>query len=117
MNKGEILALGVPADRVRDFQALYNRDMRKAAAHLTENPARAAISAMLPMIRRPENLRQLLTSINFMYWVENQPIRQKEAAPGATNTKDGRAEQKSDKPNHSTAIISGIREEIQDEKR
>lgn len=41
--------------------------------------------------------------------------RRKKAAPGATNTQDGKAEQKSSELNHSTAIISGIQEETQDE--
>lgn len=31
MTKAEILALGVPEDRVRDFQELYTRDVRRVA--------------------------------------------------------------------------------------
>ena len=43
--------------------------------------------------------------------------KHKKAVLSATNTQDGKAEQASNEPNYSTAIIGGIQEEIQDGKR
>lgn len=76
MKKEEALALGVPEERIREFQDLYNRDLRRVAARVNESGGggvRAAIASMLPMIQDVDNLRKLLMSVTHFYITENRP--------------------------------------------
>lgn len=69
MTKAEILALGVPEDRVRDFQEHYTRDVRRVAKKQAPGtaPIRAAIVSMLPMIRDTGKLRRVLDLVTRIY--------------------------------------------------
>lgn len=75
MNRQEVLALGVPEEKYKEFQYLYNRDLekaaaRKAAAEGGNIETRAAINAMLKLINRPETLNSILKFINTAYYRE-----------------------------------------------
>lgn len=75
MTRDEVLALGVPADKVRAFQAAYMKDLNKLATkkRMEEDEnyeTRAAIAAMLKMIKRRETLHKVLQFINKEYFRE-----------------------------------------------
>lgn len=76
MSRDEVLAFGVPEDKVKEFQEVYNRDLRKAADRLTRKrdddggETRAAIYAMLKLIKQPDTLARILQNINKAYYTE-----------------------------------------------
>lgn len=76
MTKEEVLALGVPEDKYREFQTLYNRDLNKLSKHYERAEAdegyqtRSAIHAMLKMIKKPKTLHDILKYINKAYYRE-----------------------------------------------
>lgn len=75
MTKEEVLALGVLPEKYREFQRVYNRDLNQRAQSNGEMreadwQVRAAITAMLKLIKRPETLNQILTYINKAYFRE-----------------------------------------------
>ena len=78
MKKSEVLALGVPEDRIREFQDLYNRDLDNRMRHPKDSGIRSAIASMLPMIQQEENLRKILKSVTHFYIAENSPPKLKE---------------------------------------
>lgn len=70
MNKEEALALGVPEERLRDFQEVYNRDIRRAVRNQQAGSAkavRAAIDSMLPLIHSVAALREILEVVTRLY--------------------------------------------------
>ena len=75
MNREEVLALGVPEEKYKEFQYLYNRDLEKAANRKCQTDeeggqTRSAIHAMLKLIKRPETLDSILKYINRSYYGE-----------------------------------------------
>ena len=75
MNKNEVLALGVPEEKYREFQYYYNRDLEKLANRKrTEEDVnwetRSAIQSMLKLIKRPETLKAILVYVNSAYFKE-----------------------------------------------
>lgn len=75
MNREEVLALGVPEEKYKEFQYLYNRDLEKAANRKCRlddegGQTRSAIYAMLKLIKRPETLNSILKYINTAYYRE-----------------------------------------------
>lgn len=75
MTKEEILALGVPEEKYREFQRIYSRDVNRAAKHERtvegiDQETRAAIHAMLKLIKRPETLGKILKYVNTAYYNE-----------------------------------------------
>lgn len=70
MNKDEVLALGVPEERLRDFQDKYNRDLKRAIKNQQDGSAkaiRAAIDSMLPLIHSTPALREILKFVTRIY--------------------------------------------------
>ena len=55
VKKDEVLALGVPEDKIREFQTLYNRDLDSRMKHPNNNVTKEAILSMLPMIQEEKN--------------------------------------------------------------
>ena len=72
MKKDEVLALGVPEERLREFQDKYNQDLKKAVRNQQDGSAkaiRAAIESMLPLIRSTPALREILNLVTRLYCV------------------------------------------------
>ena len=70
MNRDEVLSLGVPEERLRDFQDKYNRDLKKAIRNQQDGSAkaiRAAIDSMLPLIHSTPALREILELVTRLY--------------------------------------------------
>lgn len=69
MKKEEIIALGVPENRVRDFQKLYTRDVKKMAMAAPGKcgPIREAIISMLKMVQDVDALREILDLVTRLY--------------------------------------------------
>lgn len=70
MTREEVLALGVPEERLRDFQDKYNRDIQRAVSNLGDGSTknvRRVIESMLPMIRNAEGLRKILLLTTQLY--------------------------------------------------
>lgn len=82
MKKEEILALGVPEEKIREFQELYNRDLDNRLRHPKDSGIRAAIASMLPMIQQEENLRKILKSVTHFYIAENSQPKPEQEAQG-----------------------------------
>ena len=79
MKKEEILSLGVPEEKIREFQELYNRDLNKAVVSAIDRnrgcgkgETRTAIVSMLPMVRNEESLQKILKTITHFYLLEHQ---------------------------------------------
>ena len=74
MNRQEVLALGVPEEKYKEFQELYNRDLNSRVASRmaedNESSLRSAINAMLKLIKHPETLNGILKYINTAYYRE-----------------------------------------------
>ena len=74
MKKEEALALGVTEENYKQFRELYNRDLNcrvtARTAYNTEDATRAAILAMLKLIKRPETLDSILKYINQQFYKE-----------------------------------------------
>ena len=70
MNKAEAIALGVPEERLKEFQEKYHRDLRKAV-HRRENsttkPIRAAIDSVISSIKDVDKLREVLAVVTEIY--------------------------------------------------
>lgn len=94
MTKSELTALGLDAETIKAVQRLNGQDMQRVAAKL-QNPGkdniRAAITAMIQVIRQMENLKAILTQVNYLYYAENRHTER--AAADAANTDDGKADQ------------------------
>lgn len=72
MNRDEVLALGVPEERLREFQDKYNRDLKKAIKNQPDSSTkaiRAAIDSMLTLIDNPMALREILKFVTRLYCV------------------------------------------------
>lgn len=72
MKRDEVLALGVPEERLREFQDKYNQDIKKAIKNQQDGSAkaiRAAIESMLPLIRSTPALREILNLVTRLYCV------------------------------------------------
>lgn len=89
MRKSDILAFGVPEDRIKEFQAAYWADLHKVAQRLSaantdqhqDTEARAlleAITAMLKLIDDPERLRMILNNVNRNFAQYTQDQREKQ---------------------------------------
>lgn len=100
MRKSDILAFGVPEERIKEFQAAYWADLHKVAQRLSnvsadqrqDTEARAlleAITAMLRLIDDPERLRTILNNVNrnFAQYTQDQREKQEQELQTAN---DGR---------------------------
>lgn len=72
MTKAEVLELGVPESKYRDFQVLYNRDLQRTAKKSEDgvnvtNLIRSAIFTMLKLIQDKDDLRNVLGYVNEAY--------------------------------------------------
>lgn len=77
MNKAEAIALGVPEERLKEFQEKYHRDLRKATQRQENSatkPIRAAINSMLSSIKDVDKLREVLVMVTEIYC---RPIKAK----------------------------------------
>ena len=80
MKKEVVLAFGVPEERLKEFQDVYNRDLKKAVIHHENGSIRSirnAINSMLPMIRSEEDMREILRVTAESY---SRPPRQPETS-------------------------------------
>jgi len=70
MNRDEVLSMGVPEERLREFQNKYNQDLKKAVRNQQDGSAkaiRAVIDSMLPLIRSTPALREILELVTRLY--------------------------------------------------
>ena len=70
MTRDEALSLGVPEERLKEFQEYYGRDLQRAVNRKAEGSSKAvrtAIESMLPLIRRPAELRKILDLTTRLY--------------------------------------------------
>ena len=77
MTRHEAIALGVPEERLNEFQELYHRDLRRAVQkqeYGSTKPIRAAINSMLSSIKDVDKLREVLVMVTEIYC---RPIKAK----------------------------------------
>ena len=78
MKREQIIAFGVPEERIREFQAAYWADLHKCAQRMaaentdqqTADKARSlleAITAMVKLMPDPVRLRMILSNVNRHY--------------------------------------------------
>lgn len=70
MKKEEALALGVPEDKIREFQDIYSRDLTNRMKHQKYSGTRAAIAAILPLIQGKDSLQKILETVSHVYVME-----------------------------------------------
>lgn len=70
MNKAEVIALGVPEERLNEFQEKYHRDLRRAVQkqeYGSTKPIHVAINSMLSSIKDVDKLREVLALVTEIY--------------------------------------------------
>lgn len=82
MTKEEMISLGVPADKVKDLQNMYFRDVNKAAQRMTRkqdtpepNELKKAIISMLSIINDVDSLKKILGKVSYHCMKEYQPTK------------------------------------------
>lgn len=82
MTKEEMLSLGVPADKVKNLQNMYFRDVNKAAQRMTRkqdnpepNELKKAIVSMLSIINDVDSLKNILGKVSYHCMKEYQPTK------------------------------------------
>lgn len=89
MKREQIIAFGVPEERIREFQAAYWADLHKCAQRMaadntdqqTADEARSlleAITAMVKLMPDPERLKLVLNNVNRHYAQYTQGQREKQ---------------------------------------
>lgn len=69
MTKEDMIALGIPKDRMKDFRTRYFADVKKAAQRLNKSSDQStddlkkAVSAMLQVIDDPVDLHKILSYV------------------------------------------------------
>ena len=96
MKNSELEALGLDKTTIEAVQQLHGRDLQRMREKqqgekmdLESVRTRAAIAAMLPVIRQPEHLRALLMRVTRLFYEENRLTQAKGTAADAANTDDG----------------------------
>lgn len=110
MKKAELEALGLDAEQIRAVQALNGRDMERAEKRPGKCEAmQAAIIGMLPMLKRSENLKSVLTQVNYLYYTENRPpqiVEVKKELPSVVTTEQLETDALSAELNTPTVIVA-----------
>lgn len=69
MTKEDMIALGIPKDRMKDFRIKYFADVKKAAQRMNKSSdqltddLKKAISALVQVIDDPDRLHQILSYV------------------------------------------------------
>lgn len=69
MTKEDMIALGIPKDRMKDFRTRYFADVKKAAQRMNKsseqptNDLKKAIAALVQVIDDPDCLHQILSYV------------------------------------------------------
>lgn len=107
MKKAELEALGLDAEQIRAVQEMNGRDQERAAKRPGKCEAlQTAIIGMLPMIRRSDNLKAVLTQVNYLYYAENRPAEVKKELPSVVTTEQPETDSASAELNESIAIVA-----------
>ena len=67
MTKEDMIALGIPKERMKDFRTRYFADVKKAAQRMNKSSDRStddlkkAVAALVQVIDDPDRLRQILS--------------------------------------------------------
>lgn len=79
MTKQEMIAYGVPEDRVREFSKAYHKDIRELATRDAQyildkkdvTNLRTAILALVPTLKNADSLRHVLKAVNRAAFAED----------------------------------------------
>ena len=65
MTKEDMIALGIPKEKMKDFRTRYFADVKKAAQRLSKSSddVKKAIAALVQVIDDPEILHQILSYV------------------------------------------------------
>lgn len=82
MRREDLKKLGVPIESIEEIMRLHGKTVSnikqkrdKQSVNREYEQTRDAVINMLPMIKEPENMRQLLKQVNYLYHVENRISR------------------------------------------
>ena len=73
MTKEDMIALGIPKQKMKDFRTRYFADVKKAAQRLNKSSDQStddlkkAVSAMLQVIDNPVDLHKILSFVSAVY--------------------------------------------------
>lgn len=73
MTKEDMIALGIPKEKMKDFRTRYFADVKKAAQRLNKSSDQStddlkkAVSAMLQVIDNPVDLHKILSFVSAVY--------------------------------------------------
>lgn len=77
MKKEELIALGIPEDRVKEASRIWHEELRKLVSVAAEKDSktaamlRDAISCLLPTIKSISSLRRVLRAASTAYYKED----------------------------------------------
>lgn len=76
MKKTQLLELGLKPDQIKAIQHIHGEDMSKLQIKLKSSAAREhyinAISGMIPLVKRSDDLRRILDLVNHIYYLETR---------------------------------------------
>lgn len=73
MTKEDMIALGIPKEKMKDFRTRYFADVKKAAQRLNKSSDQStddlkkAVFAMLQVIDNPADLHKILSFVSAVY--------------------------------------------------
>lgn len=73
MTKEDMIALGIPKEKMKDFRTRYFADVKKAAQRLSKSSDQStddlkkAVSAMLQVVDNPADLHKILSFVSTVY--------------------------------------------------
>ena len=73
MTKEDLIALGIPKEKMKDFRTRYFADVKKAAQRLNKSSDQStddlkkAVFAMLQVIDNPADLHKILSFVSAVY--------------------------------------------------
>lgn len=85
MKKTDLLALGLTEEQIKAVQAMHGDAIIRMKAKWksgSDDLTRTAIIAMVPMLKDPKNLKQILATVNYLYHAENRTQRGPEQGGG-----------------------------------
>ena len=78
MTKEDMIALGIPKEKMKDFRTRYFADVKKAAQRLNKSSDQStddlkkAVSSMLQVIDNPTDLHKILSFVSTVYMEDRQ---------------------------------------------
>lgn len=85
MKRAELTKLGLSKEQIKGVQELHRRDMQYVDMNGPKTKLIDAITGMLPTLRKPDHLRDVLTHVTRLYYLEGKQLEADLAAAAQEN--------------------------------